>query len=77
MAHLIIALARRSPLKANLWIACLLLACCAAKPQGPITTAFDGTYRGNGYTASPPDWDCPKVMPADPLTVAGGEVSVR
>jgi hypothetical protein len=48
---------------------------CVPKPQGPITTAFDGTYRGNGYSASPPDWDCPAVMPADPITVSGGEVT--
>ena len=53
----------------------LVLLGCTPKPQGPITTAFDGTYHGNGYSASPPDWDCPAVVPADPLTVSGGEVS--
>jgi hypothetical protein len=53
----------------------LLLANCTPKPSGPITLAFDGTYRGNGYSASPPDWGCPTVMPADPLTVSGGQAS--
>ena len=48
---------------------------CTPKPQGPITSAFDGVYNGKGYNASPPDWDCPAVMPADPLTVSGGEAS--
>jgi hypothetical protein len=51
------------------------LACCTPKPQGPITTAFDGVYHGSGFSASPPDWDCPAVMPAYPLQVSGGEVS--
>jgi hypothetical protein len=53
----------------------LLFAGCTPKPQGPITSAFDGVYHGNGYNASPPDWDCPAVMPADPLTVSGGEAT--
>ncbi len=53
----------------------LLLAGCTPKPQGPITTAFDGVYHGDGYNASPPDWNCPAVMPADPLTVSGGEAT--
>jgi hypothetical protein len=55
-----------------LWIAILLMACCAPKPDGPITAAFDGVYKGNGYSVSPPDWDCPAVQPADTLTVSGG-----
>ncbi len=54
---------------------CLLIAGCTPKPQGPITTAFDGVYHGNGYSASPPDSDCPAVMPADPLRVSGGEAT--
>jgi hypothetical protein len=53
----------------------LLLVGCMPKPQGPITTAFDGTYHGNGYSASPPDWDCPAVMPGNTLTVSGGEAT--
>ena len=57
---------------APLWIAILLMACCAPKPDGPITAAFDGVYKGNGYSASPPDWDCPAVQPDDTLTVSGG-----
>ena len=56
-------------------VSSLVLLGCTPKPQGPITMAFDGTYHGNGYSASPPDWDCPAVMPADPLTVSGGQVS--
>jgi hypothetical protein len=50
----------------------LLLACCAPKPDGPTSTAFDGVYRGNGYSASPPDFDCPAVMPSNTLTISGG-----
>ena len=53
----------------------LLFVGCTPKPKGPITSAFDGVYHGNGYKASPPDWDCPAVMPADPLTVSGGEAT--
>ena len=55
-----------------LCIGCWLLAACTPAPSGPITTAFDGVYHGTGYSASPPDWDCPAVMPADPLAVSGG-----
>jgi hypothetical protein len=54
------------------WIAIWLLACCAPKPDGPITSAFDGTYKGNGYSASPPGWHCPAVMPDDTLNVSSG-----
>jgi hypothetical protein len=57
---------------APLWIAILLMACCAPKPDGPITAAFDGVYKGDGYSVSPPDWDCPAVQPGDTLTVSGG-----
>jgi len=56
----------------SLWIAVLLLACCTPKPDGPITAVFDGVYKGNGYSASPPGSDCPAVMPADTLSVSGG-----
>jgi uncharacterized membrane protein len=50
----------------------LLLACCAPKADGPTSTAFDGVYHGNGYSASPPDFDCPAVMPSNTLTISGG-----
>jgi hypothetical protein len=49
----------------------LLLACCTPKPNGPITTAFDGVYNGEGYSASP-SGDCPAAMPNTTLTVSGG-----
>src|SRR5215213_8524676 len=49
----------------------LLLACCAPKPDGPITTAFDGEYKGVGHSASP-SGDCPATMPNTTLTVSGG-----
>jgi hypothetical protein len=45
---------------------------CAPKPDGPITAAFDGVYNGNGYSASPPGWDCPATMPDATLNVSGG-----
>jgi hypothetical protein len=50
----------------------LLLACCAPKADGPTSTAFDGVYHGNGYSASPPDFDCPAVMPSSTLAISGG-----
>ena len=50
----------------------LLLACCAPKPGGPITTSFDGVYKGTGYSTSPPDWGCPATMPDDTMNVSGG-----
>jgi hypothetical protein len=50
----------------------LLLARCAPKADGPTSTAFDGVYHGNGYSASPPDFDCPAVMPSNTLTISGG-----
>lgn len=65
---------RRSGVLVVLGLSCLLPG-CTPPAAGPITTAFDGVYHGNGYDASPPDWHCPSVMPADPLTVAKGEVS--
>jgi hypothetical protein len=49
----------------------LLLACCAPKPDSPITTAFDGVYKDEGYSASP-SGDCPAAMPNTTLTVSGG-----
>ena len=55
----------------------VLLACCAPKPTGPITTAFDGVYHGNGYSASPPDADCPAVMPDNTVNVSGGEATFQ
>ena len=59
-----------------LWIVVSLVACCAPKPDGPITAAFDGIYKGNGYSVSPPGWDCPNVQPADTLTVSGGYATI-
>jgi len=50
----------------------LMLAGCTPKPDGPITTSFDGVYKGNGYNASPPDFHCPTTMPDNTLTVSGG-----
>ncbi len=50
----------------------LMLACCTPKPDGPITTSFDGVYNGTGYSASPPDWHCPATMPDDTMNVSGG-----
>jgi hypothetical protein len=55
-----------------LWIAVLLMACSTPKPNGPITAAFDGVYKGNGYSVSSPDWGCLAVQPNDTLSVAGG-----
>jgi hypothetical protein len=54
----------------------LLVACCAPKPDGPITAAFDGIYKGNGYSVSPLGWDCPNVQPANTLTVSGGYATI-
>jgi hypothetical protein len=62
--------------KCLLWIVVLLVACCAPKPDGPITAAFDGIYKGNGYSVSPPGWDCPNVQPANTLTVSGGYATI-
>jgi hypothetical protein len=55
-----------------LWIVFLLLVGCTPKPEGPITAAFDGIYKGNGHSASPPGWDCPATMPDNTLNVSGG-----
>ncbi len=54
-----------------------LLAGCSPQPTGPITAAFDGVYHGNGYSASPPDADCPNVMPDNTLTVSGGAATFQ
>ena len=54
----------------------LLLAACTPKPDGPVTSAFDGVYQGNGYSASPPGWDCPSVMPSNTLNVSGGYATI-
>ena len=62
--------------KYQLWIVVLLVAGCAPKPDGPITAAFDEVYKGNGYSISPPGWDCPSVQPADTLTVSGGYATI-
>jgi hypothetical protein len=61
---------------AVLCAAASLLACCAPKPDGPTTAAFDGVYTGSGYSASPPGWDCPAVMPGNTLTVSGGYATI-
>jgi hypothetical protein len=55
-----------------LYAVSILLASCAPKPDGPISTVFDGIYRGNGYSASPPDFDCPAIMPSNTLTISDG-----
>ena len=49
--------------KCPLWIVVLLVACCAPKPDGPITGAFDGVYKGNGYSVSPPAGIAPMSSP--------------
>jgi hypothetical protein len=53
------------------------LDCCLAGGRlRPITAAFDGAYKGNGYSISPPGWDCPSVQPAETLTVSGGYATI-
>jgi hypothetical protein len=49
----------------------LLAVSCAPSPDGPTTTAFDGVYKGNGFSASP-GGGCPAVMPDNTLNVSGG-----
>jgi len=49
----------------------LLVAGCTPSPDGPTTTAFDGVYKGNGYSASP-GGGCPAVMPDNTLNVSSG-----
>ena len=53
-------------------VVAVALAGCAPKPDGPVSTAFDGVYKGSGTSISPPDGGCPAVMPDDTLTVSGG-----
>ena len=50
----------------------LLVAGCTPKPDSPITAAFDGVYKGNGYSASPAGGDCPAVMPDNTLNISRG-----
>ena len=50
----------------------LLVVGCTPKPDGPVTAAFDGVYKGNGNSASPAGWGCPAVMPDNTLNVSGG-----
>ena len=52
-------------------VAVLLAAGCSPSPNGPTTAAFDGVYKGNGYSASP-GGGCPAVMPDNTLNVSGG-----
>ena len=59
-----------------LWVAFLLVPGCTPKPDGPITAAFDGVYKGNGYSASPPSGECPAVMPDNTLNVSGGYATI-
>jgi hypothetical protein len=59
------------------WIAGLLgivvlLVGCTPKLDTPTTSAFDGVYKGNGYSSSPAGWDCPSTMPDNTLNVSGG-----
>jgi hypothetical protein len=59
----------RNPLL--LGIVVLLVAGCTPRPDGPVTAAFDGVYKGNGYSATP-GGGCPAVMPDNTLNVSGG-----
>jgi hypothetical protein len=54
-----------------LGIAVLLVASCSPSPDGPTTAAFDGVYKGNGYSASP-GGGCPAVMPDNTLSISDG-----
>ncbi|MBS0644093.1 MAG: hypothetical protein JSS43_29875 [Proteobacteria bacterium] len=49
----------------------VLLTGCKPAPDGPVSAAFDGIYKGSG-TAVTSGGDCPATMPDDTLTVAAG-----